>query len=913
MTSSDPEEVMPPRDKAKRPQADEIAKLQLWIRSGAPWNPHWAYRSIARPEPPVQAASHPVDRFIRARLRAEGISASPEADRVTLIRRVFYDLLGLPPSPEAVDQFLRDTAPGAFERLVDRTLASPHFGERWGRHWLDQARYADSDGYEKDSPRLDAWRYRDWVIDAVNRDLPLDRFTIEQLAGDLLPNATPEQILATAFHRQTLTNKEGGVDQEQYRIEAVFDRTETTGSVWLGHTVTCARCHTHKYDPLTHQEYYGLFAFFNNAEETNTRVGTSTSALARFEQENAAHLAELRNLEKRVTTARAALADRFDGWESETAQRIAALTGRIAEALPLVEETVTARSGMPFIHQPDGSWQTNGVQAAQDVYVIRAKLPPQLVSGFRLEVLPSPELPGQGPGRGSGGNFVLSEFEVRLRPNESLRALHSPKADHSQKDWDIVAAVDGLPNTGWGIGGATGKAHHATFHLMQPIDGAAHPEISISLQQLYPQGNHAIGRFRILALVGETVESIAPSEVRRLVAIGSDKWTADGQKTITDWWARLDPEASALTSALSRLEASGPRPPLMEVRVLTERPQPRATRVLHRGEFLSPTEPALPGTPAVLPPLHARAGVRADRLDLAEWLVSPENPLPSRVLANQIWRHLFGEGIVRTPGDFGVRGDRPSHPELLDWLACELQASGWSRKHLIRLIMTSETYRQSSDTIPDLLDRDPRNLLLARQNRVRAEGEIVRDLHLAASGLIAPKIGGPSVFPPMPPEVASVSYANNFKWIDSPGEDRYRRGMYTFFKRTAPYPDLMIFDCPDANVSSIQRNVSNTPLQALTTLNARTFTEAAVALAKRVVQLPAASDTSRLVNAFRLSLTREPNSREISALLNLLGDARIYYSNHEEEASRLGGDPETAAWTATTRILLNTDEFITRR
>jgi mono/diheme cytochrome c family protein len=914
MRATDPDEVMPPASKAKRPTEPEMEILRRWIEQGAVWEPHWAYRAIVRPDLPAGPETHPVDRFVGATRRKIGLEPSPEADRATLVKRVYADLLGLPPGPEEVEAFLRDASPGAYESLVERALASPHFGERWGRHWLDQARYADSDGYEKDRPRPDAWRYRDWVIEACNADLPIDRFTIEQLAGDLLPEARPGQILATAFHRQTLTNTEGGVDQEQYRVEAVFDRTETTGTVWLAHTVGCARCHTHKYDQISHREYFGLYAFFNNADEANARVGTSAGALATFERENAVHAGRLRALEKKLRAARAGLAERFPSWEKETAARMAALEGRQPEAVPLTLTGVKARSGAQFSGQADGSWLVSGAEADTEVVTFAVELPPGPIGGMRLEVIPDASLPAQGPGRSPGGNFVLSEIEVRTGPGGELQRFHSAKADFSQSGWAVAGAIDGRTDTGWGIGGGIGKPHQATFFFVRPVDGRRQRELTISLVQAH-RGRHGIGRFRMVALAGETVESALPAEVARLVSIGSEKWTNEGREIILDWLARLDPVVSGLTDEFAGLEAAGPKPPLMEVRVLAERAKPRDTRLLHRGEFLSPREPVGPGTPAVLPPLRPRGETegRPDRLDLANWLMAPENPLPARVMANQIWMHLFGEGIVRTPSDFGVRGERPSHPELLDWLASELVAHGWSRKHLIRVILMSATYRQASGFRPDLQQADPRNVFLARQNRLRAEGEIVRDLHLAAAGLLSRKTGGPSVFPPMPPEVAAVSYANNFKWTESKGEDRYRRGMYTFFKRTAPYPDLMTFDCPDANVASVRRNVSNTPLQALTTLNAATFAEASLALARRLLASPEeAGDAVRLERAFRLCLIRSPRPDEIRVLEELLQEARAYYAAHEAETAKLGGEIETAAWTATARILLNTDEFITR-
>jgi hypothetical protein len=905
--SKDPDEQMPPKKKKPLTGA-EIEALKKWVADGAEWKVHWAYAPVQRPA--VPADQNAIDYFVRAKLSEKGIKPAREADRFTLIRRVYYDLLGLPPTPLEADTFANDPAPDAYERLVDRALASPHFGERWGRHWLDRARYADSDGYEKDRPRPDAWRYRDWVIDAVNRDLPFDQFTIEQLAGDLLPDATPEQKLATAFHRQTLTNTEGGTDQEQFRVEATFDRTETTGSVWLAHTVGCARCHTHKYDQLTQREYYQFFAFFNNADETKTSVPSSADAMAEWERKNAAHAARLKPLEAKLDRLRDGLEARLLDWEKEMVARLAATDRRPAKELPLEGQTVKSAVGADFQRLEDGSWVASGKQTVKENYTIVASLPPGVISGLKLEVLPDPSLPKNGPGRSPDGNFVLSKIVVRTggdgEKGEIVR-LHSPEADFSQKGSVIAGALDDKPETGWGVATQTGKAHQALFYFTRPLEAAQSPQITVSLAQEYGKGQHTIGRFRLVALVGETTVSIAPPAVRSLVGTGSEKWTAVNKEALVDWLEQVDPAASAAAEELATARAGVPPPPVLDVRIFTQRKEPRETKVLHRGEFLQPTDPVAPATPAVLPPIAARDGKTPDRLDLARWLVSPKNPLTPRVMVNQFWMQLFGEGLVRSAGDFGVRGDKPTHPELLDWLAGELIARQWSRKEILRLIMTSATYRQRSEVRLELSDIDPLNLLLARQNRVRVEGEIVRDLHLAASGLLSEKIGGPSVFPPMPPEIAALSYANNFKWADSKGEDAHRRGMYTFFKRTAPFPDLTTFDCPDANLTSVKRSVSNTPLQALTTLNATAFAEAAEGLAKRVLAEPLADDSARLTRAFRLCLIRPPQPSEITALQTLLDKARRFYSETTESE-----EAEPAAWSATVRILLNTDEFITR-
>jgi hypothetical protein len=912
------EDKMPPLKKTKRPTPEEIEKLKRWVAAGAPWATHWAYTPIQKPKGLSGTASQQIDALVQNRLAKERITPSPEAAKNTLLKRVYYDLLGLPPTPEEAAKFMDDAEPGAYGRLVERALASPHFGERWGRHWLDQARYADSDGYEKDSPRPDAWRYRDWVIQAINQDVPLDRFTIEQLAGDLLEGATPEQILATAFHRQTLTNREGGVDQEQYRVEAVFDRTETTGSVWLAHTVGCARCHSHKYDQISQKEYYQLFAFFNNADESAAKVGTSQADLEAFERKNAAHLARVLKHRVAYTEARVPLATRLPAWELEMQKRLASLSGKKAEQLPLKALSVLSAQKTPFSQLPDGSLLAQGKSTATDTYTLTATLEPGTFSGFRLEALPDDSLPAKGPGRSNNGNFVLSKFSVEANTTASRGGLelHSPKASHVQQGFAAEATLDANPETGWAIMGGTGKSQHITFQLVEPLVLEAPCTLTFKLEQAYTKSaGNLIGRFRISALRGETVESLLPPELKRLVDTGSEKWTLEQKENILDWLALSDPQANAARRALIETEAAGPKPPLMEVRVLSQRRAPRETRILHRGEFLSPTEQVATGTPGVLPPLRARNSSAADRLDFARWLVEPGNPLTTRVLANQFWMRLFGEGIVRSVGDFGVRGEAPTHPELLDLLASQLLEGGWSRKDLLRNILNTATYRRSSANRPDLAEIDPLNKLLARQSRLRVEGEVVRDLHLAAAGLLTRKIGGPSVFPPMPPEIASLSYAGNFRWNESTGEDRYRRGMYTFFKRTAPYPDLVTFDCPDANVANVRRSVSNTPLQALTTLNAQTFSEAAQALAKKTIQQvesPQPTDEARLNRIFETCLLRRPEPGETAGLLSLLHSAKAAFEKQPVAAQKLGGTPELAAWTTVARVVLNTDEFITR-
>lgn len=922
LTSEDPEEQMPPpKHRAKHQlKARDIEVLRQWIAEGAKFVSHWAYTPVTRPQ------GDGIDAFVRAKLAEKGISPSPEADRTTLIRRVHYDLLGLPPTPEEVDAFVKDPSPKAYEAMLDRAFASQRFGERWGRHWLDMARYADSDGYEKDRPRPDAWRFRDWVIRAINDDMPFDQFTIEQLAGDLLPDATPEQIVATAFNRQTLTNTEGGTDQEQFRIEACMDRTETLGTVWLGLTVGCARCHTHKYDQITQKEYYQLFAYFNNGDEVNRQVPSSPSEWAAYEQKNGDAVKKLIPLRKALDAAKAELPVKLPQWERDVKARVELIrsSGLKQTFAPLKISQVTAFSKAAFKPQPDGSWLASGPLPKTDTYTVAAErviednAAPAAIAALQIEVLPDASLPQKGPGRRDNGNFVLSEVSVTA--DGSPVTILSATASYSQAKFDAKLVLDGNDQTGWAVGGGTGKAQTLTLHFAQPV--AAEARLSVRLAQNYAQANHVMGRFRLLSTSNESAEAILPPEIAKILSEEPKRRNPVVIQPLYDFMAKVDPDVVAADRALKDAEAKLPKPPLMDVRVLAQRTNnPRKTNLLHRGDFLQPADEVAPAALSTLPPLKG-----STRLELAQWLVSNHNPLTPRVTVNHFWDRLFGEGLVRTVADFGVRGEPPTHPELLDWLADEFIKQGWSRKKILKTIMMSATYRQSSaipaNLPPKVTEIDPKNALLWRQNRLRVDGEIVRDLYLAAGGLLSAKIGGPSVFPPIPDGIDALSYAGNFKWTTSKGEDRYRRGMYTFFKRTAPHPDLTTFDCPDANTTNVKRTVSNTPLQALTTLNAEAFTEAAQALAKRVLSNTSLKDdTTRLSHAFRLAMARTPTEKELSALQKLLSESRYTYQNAAGEVAKAAFGTqaapnvpaaENAAWVAATRIILNLDELITR-
>ncbi len=925
-------ERMPPAEAQAQPFSEaQVATIRGWIDAGAHWpqpnaggSNHWAFQPIVCPAPPaVQNEAwvrNPIDRFVLAGLEQRGMTPSVEADRHTLIKRLSYDLLGLPPTIAEVDEFASDTAPDAYERLVDRLLDSPRFGERFGRHWLDKARYADSDGYEKDNPRPDAWRYRNWVIDAVNNDLPLDRFTIEQLAGDLFPEATPAQRLATAFHRQTLTNTEGGTDQEQFRIEAIFDRVATTGTVWLGLTVGCAQCHTHKYDPITHEEYYKLFAFFNNADETQTDVPLVGDPLEAWRQGVAEANEKLAKLRPKLAKLRAKHAAGVAAWEAD----LKAAPASPVEFHPVELISAESQAGAELKLLSDGSYLVTGKNPDVDrlTLTVRSDLPQ--ITGLRVETLAHDSLQGRGPGRSGHGNFVLGEFRATASAasdfkEEAKLPLDVAESDHHQQGFEPADAFDGKENTGWAVGGKTGQDHAIRFFAPAPFDTKAAPFLRLVISQNYGT-QHTLGRLRVSAITGNDPLRGIPENIRAILAVAAAERTAEQSAALTDYYVNRDKEVAKLVGEIAKYKKQAAAEPVMNVRVLAERTADRrASHILARGDFLSPAEEVQPGTFAALPALR-NDNDSLDRMDLARWLVDPANPLTRRVLANQLWSHLLGRGIVRTVNDFGVRGERPTHPELLDWLACELEACGWSRKQFIRLVVTSAAYRQSSAVRTEYSETDPLNDTFHRQNRHRVEAEIVRDLALSVAGLLSDKIGGPSVFPPMPSDVASLSYANNFKWNESQGADRYRRGMYTFFKRTAPHPDLTTFDCPDANTTCVERRSSNTPLQALTTLNNDSFTEASRAMTRRLLAECPGEDRERLMTALRWCVARPPSDRELSAFAELLNTGRAWYGERAEDATAVVGESplegislaENAAWIATLRIMLNLDEFLTR-
>lgn len=842
---------------------EQIELIKRWINEGAEWPEgaenavHWAFVPPKRPlVPEVRNKAwvrNPIDAFILHRLEQEGLSPAPQAPKETLIRRLYLDLIGLPPTPEEVDAFLKDKRPDAYERLVDRLLNSPHYGERQAIVWLDLARYADTDGFEKDLRRT-MWRYRDWVIDAFNRDMPFDQFTIEQIAGDLLPNPTLSQRIATGFHRNTMQNLEGGVDQAEAHENKLYDRADTTATVWLGITMSCARCHDHKYDPFTQREYYQLLAFFNNS---------------RIYPVGDASVSEEKWLEAQIPAPTPEQERQLATLE----QQIRLLEARGApQPITLTPLTAIAENGTELHTLDDGSLLARGETPATEVYRLRLRLPRGETRAFLLDALPHESLPYKGPGRAGNGNFVLTG--VRMSLNGKPIVFKEARATAVQSGFDPSGVLEPKnTSTGWALDGHLGKPQTLELWLEHPLHLRQPSEAELILECHYTQHKkHVLGRFRVRTLNGDTA---------RL-------WT--------------------LTRELETLKRHIPTALVMEDNP-TDKPLTAVVRP--RGEFIRQGETVETGVPAMLH-LFPKDAPR-NRLGLALWLTSRENPLTARVQVNRMWATIFGRGIVETLENFGTQGAYPTHPELLDWLAVEFMERGWSMKHIYRLIVTSSTYRQSARVTPELLERDPKNELYARAPRYRLPAELVRDNALAISGLLSRKIGGPSVFPPQPEGVWDIPF-NADRWVTDTGENRYRRGLYTFWRRTAPYPSMVTFDAHSREVCVAMRPRTNTPLQSLVLLNDPAYMEAAVALAQRMAQKGRGNLQASLRYGFRYCTAREPTPAELQRLERLYHQMREHYTRHPDDARKLMGEPnaERTALTLVANALLNLDETITR-
>jgi hypothetical protein len=1006
LTSNDETERMPPE--GDRLSAQQIDLLRKWINAGANWpdelaneqsdpKRHWAFQPPQRPavpqiQNPKSQVQHPIDAFVLERLAKEGQQASPEADKTTLIRRLSLDLIGLPPTIAEVDAFLADTSDDAYAKLVERLLASPHYGERWGRLWLDAARYADSDGFEKDKSRQ-VWAYRDWVIDALNRDLPYDQFVIEQFAGDLLAAQSrgseavgqlQDHFVATGFLRNSMINEEGGIDPEQFRMEAMFDRMDAIGKAVLGLTIQCAQCHTHKYDPLTQAEYYQLFAFLNNDHEANIAVYSPDDQMRRSDI-----FRKIREIEDDLRHRTPDWAERMAAWE-------ASVTGPQPQWEVLAPEH-QGDNGQRYFPQRDGSIVAAGYAPTKFASVWKATIKLEKIGAFRLELLNDPNLPCGGPGRSIKGTCALTEFKVEIadaahpekkqavkivkatadnsQPERDLDAIYHDKSNAKRVTGPVEFAIDGKNETAWGIDAGPGRRNvprQAVFVPEQPVGFAGGTIVTISLVQNHggwnsdDNQNHNLGRFRMsITSASDVAADPVPKAVQDVLAIPRHQRTAAQQATAFSHWRTTVTEWKEANDQIESLWKQHPEGSTQLV--LQPRESPRDTRMLKRGDFLKPDKAVAASVPAFLHPLPD--GADASRLTFARWLMDRRSPTTARAIVNRIWQAYFGTGLVSTSEDLGTQCEPPSHPELLDWLAVELMEPSyspfppgeglgvracprgnadnnstpphpgplpegegtslrpWSLKHLHRLIVTSATYRQSSKVTPELLARDPYNRLLTRGARFRVDAEVVRDIALAASGLLNAKLGGPAVFPPAPDFLFQppTSYGPKV-WYEEKGENRYRRALYTFRYRSVPYPMLQTFDAPNGDFACVKRTRSNTPLQALTTLNEPVFVECSQALALRTLPDGESNDASRLEFAFRRCLTRRPSPDESASLLALLGKQRERFSQPDAKPLDIAlADPanppplpagttpaELAAWTIVSRVLLNLDETITR-
>jgi hypothetical protein len=915
-----------PRMPHERPPLDAalVDRIAAWIDAGAPGADdgpakpetkpaHWAYVKPVRPKPPaVRDAAwvkSPIDAFVLARLEREGLAPAPEASRETLVRRLSLDVVGLPPTPDEVDAFVDDRSPGAYAALVERLLASPRYGERWARPWLDLARYADTNGYEKDQRRT-AWKYRDWVIAAFNRDLSYRDFTIQQLAGDMLESAGTDERIATGFHRNSQLNQEGGIDVEEYRFETLVDRVATTGSVWLGSTIGCAQCHNHKFDPFSQKDYYRVMAFFDNgAYEVH---GQGEEVVDRWIVEPELELATEEQARRRAALRTESDELRFQVKSRDLEADIAAFAAETLGEAPafttLRPLSASATSEATLEVLEDGSLLVSGKAADKDTYTVTVNAPPAAVTAFRLEALPDASLPRQGPGRTSSGAFVVTSLSVSAggRPVPLARAV----ADVNEKGRHAALVIDSHAATGWGAtaDAEAGRAHAVIVTPKQPLPPAAQARrftFTLQFQSGWPFPQASLGRFRLSAT--SAVRPFAglplPDEPKAALAVPAAERSAEQKKALAAWFRPLAPALDAARDRIRAIDVELDEMKVVTALVMQERPgfEKPSTLLRQKGSFTNPGERVFAALPAALGTLPDDQP--PNRLGLARWLVSDENPLTARVAVNRLWETLFGRGLVATVDDFGTQGERPTHPELLDWLAVEFMERGWSQKAILREIVSSATYRQSSSVSPALRERDPDNRLLARGARYRVEAEAVRDIALAAGGLLSPKLGGPSVYPPQPDGVWNVPYSE-MKWETSVGEDAHRRSLYTFVRRSSPYPSLVSFDAPSREQCTPRRVRTNTPLQALTTLNDPVFVEAAQALAQRMAREGGAELSGRIGYGYKICTARRAAPEELQALAAL----------HARESARLGGGAagDERALASVASVLLNLDATLTR-
>ena len=924
ITSKDPDLRMPPVGKPLT--AQQIALIKRWIEEGADWQGHWAYLSVRKPAVPTQKnpafVRNDIDRFLLRQLQKRGMKPSGEATRRVLIRRLKFDLIGLPPTPDEVAAFIADKRPDAYERLVDRYLASKHYGERMAMNWLDAVRFADTNGIHGDNHR-DVWLFRDYVLKSFNTNKPFNQFTIEQLAGDLLPEATTEQRVASGYNRLLMTTREGGAQAKEYRAKYAADRVRNVSIAWLGSTMGCSECHDHKYDPFTMKDFYSMAAFFADIRETAVGAQPPNLVVPTAEQQAESQRidAQIAALQKQQAALVPELARKRREWEAAMRKQI--LAGNANWSI-LTPQRALSSGRSRLVTQKDGSVLSTGRNPAKDSYTVTLKTDHRNITAIRLEALTHPSLKN-GLSR-DNGNFVLTRFEVLAgkTPVKLARAT----ADYSQPQFPVANAIDGKPSTGWAVAGHQRKGQNRTavFQFAKPLAGGPGTTLTIRLRHESRFPRHNIGRFR-LSLTSSpkpTLKGGLPGNVVAALKVAPNKRNAAQKDALRKYHQSVAPELQKIRSATAALQkknkqlaARAPTTLIAEAMA-----KPRMVRILPRGNWLDDSGTVVrPSTPSFL-----RARVfkrRQTRLDLAKWITSESNPLTARVFVNRLWKQFFGRGIVSSTDDFGAQGTWPTHPELLDWLASDFVSHRWDVKRAVKQIVMSGAYRQTSYADAKLRRLDPYNNWFARQGRFRLDAELVRDNALAVSGLLVPKLGGRSVKPYQPIGYwAHLNFPRRTYKHDS-GEGQYRRGLYSYWCRTFLHPSLLAFDAPSREECTVARPRSNTPLQALVLLNDPTYVEAARTLAERVVLKGGKSPAERLKFAYATVLQREPRPEESKLLLALLNKHRSDYRKDPKAAADLltvGLKPaskdipadELAAWTSITRVLLNLHETITR-
>jgi mono/diheme cytochrome c family protein len=1090
ITTKDESDLMPPPKTGKKLSPKQIELLTRWIAEGAKWDEHWAFVPPKRPAlPEVKETNWPrneIDHFVLARLEKEGLKPSPEAGKRTLARRASLHLTGLPPTPQEVDAFLADGSDEAYEKLVDRLLDSPRYGEHMARYWLDAARYADSHGYHIDSERS-MWKWRDWVVEAFNKNVPFDQFTIDQLAGDLLPEPTIDQKIGSGYVRCNMSTGEGGAIVEEYQAKYSFDRVETTGTIWMGMTLTCARCHTHKYDPITHHEYYRLYAFFNNLNEA-VMDGNKPNPDPFIKVPSPEQSQRQEWLKKEMAAGQAKLDEPMPELDIAQAEWQSLWSSRLNDGWTvLVPSSVTSPNGTEFKTLEDQTILAEGANPEEDVHELKVTLDEGLLAAIRLEALPHESLPNKASGRADDGRFRLSEIEAELIPRGTDDKPGKPQklkftlavASAAEKDFDVARAIDGKADTGWGVdAGAAAEPQSALFLLGDPVKVPEGAELIVKLRYEASKSKRALGRFRLAAarneqlaayfnppkmspwqLIGpfkseglaqgfETVHppeeeidlkksypgireeakwrakgdfedgkshllvnelhgvhgvyylyrtlkldaprkvelslladdlfklwvngTIAaersekehgtlkvmidlpegenkilikvvthvgaahfsfdkqfhesdtlPSEIAAILATVT-QLTEDQQKKMRNHFRRIhSPEFKARFDQVQnwREEDSAIERAIPITLVARERDKPRETFLLMRGEYDQKGEKVEPGVPAIFNPFPK--DTPTNRLGLAKWLLDAEHPLTARVTVNRFWQQYFGTGIVKTSDDFGVQGEQPSHPELLDWLATEFVRTGWDVKNFQRMIVLSAAYRQGSHLTPGLLAKDPENRLISRGPRFRLDAEMIRDSALFASGLLVEQLGGRSVKPYEPPGLwEAVSFNNSQKYVPDKGEALYRRSLYTHWKRQSPPPNMLLFDAPTREYCVVRRPRTNTPLQALALMNDPQFVDASIGFAQRILGEGGSSAEDRLNHAFQIATARPPSDDERAVLLDMLREHLNHYESNRSAAEKLIGSAsfkvaeglnasELAAWALIANLLLNLDETLT--